>query len=84
MKASESTPFIELVYAGSAQDIALPPGVFNLVTGAADVGAAITECPHFSKISFTGSNEIAAKVIRAAAVRCLPVALELGESPRSS
>lgn len=78
MKTSEFTPFIELVYARIALDIALPPGVFNLVTGAADVGAAITECPHFSKISFTGSNEIGAKVMRAAAARCLPVALELG------
>lgn len=78
MKTSEFTPFIELAYGWIAQDIALPPGVFNLVTGAADVGAAMTTCPHFSKISFTGSNAIGAKVMRAAAARCLPVALELG------
>lgn len=78
MKTSEVTPYLELIYARIAQEIGLPAGVFNLVTGAAEVGAAIAENSIFRKVSFTGSNAIGAKVMHAVADRCLPIALELG------
>lgn len=78
LKTSEITPFLELAYARIALEIGLPPGVFNLVTGTADVGMAMTASRHFRKVSFTGSNQIGARVMQAVADRCLPVALELG------
>ena len=78
MKTSEMTPLNELVYGEIAHDIGLPAGVLNIVTGAAEVGIALTRAPELRKISFTGSNMIGAKVMEAVAPRCLPVSLELG------
>lgn len=78
MKTSEMTPLNELIYGEIAQEIGLPAGVLNIVTGAAEVGIALTRAPEFRKISFTGSNMIGARVMEAVAPRCLPVSLELG------
>lgn len=78
MKTSEMTPLNELVYGEIAQEIDLPAGVLNILTGAADVGVALTHAPELRKISFTGSNMIGAKVMEAVSARCLPVSLELG------
>lgn len=78
LKTSEYTPLVERVYPAIAEAIGLPPGVLNLVTGAGAVGAAITAEPRFAKLSFTGSNAVGARVMAAAAARCVPVSLELG------
>ena len=78
LKTSEYTPLIELAYGDIAQQIGLPAGVLNLLTGAATVGAAITADARLHKLSFTGSNAVGARVMSAAAARCLPVSLELG------
>lgn len=78
MKTSEMTPLNELVYAEIAEEIGLPSGVLNIVTGAAEVGIALTHAHELRKISFTGSNMIGAKVMEAVASRCLPISLELG------
>ena len=78
MKTSEMTPLIELAYADIASEIGVPAGVLNILTGAADVGIAITSAPEFRKVSFTGSNMVGAKVMQAVSKRCLPIALELG------
>ena len=78
MKTSEVTPIAELVYGEIAEEIGLPSGVLNIVTGASDTGIAVTGASAFRKISFTGSNMVGAKVMEAVATRCLPIALELG------
>ena len=78
MKTSEMTPLNELVYGEIAQEIGLPAGVLNIVTGAAEVGVALTHAPELRKVSFTGSNMIGAKVMQAVSARCLPISLELG------
>lgn len=78
LKTSEYTPLVERVYATIADELGLPPGVLNLVTGAGAVGAAITADPRFAKLSFTGSNAVGARVMAAASARCVPVSLELG------
>lgn len=78
MKTSEITPLSELVYGDIAQDLGLPDGVLNIVTGGANVGVALTAAPELRKISFTGSNMVGARVMRAVSDRCLPIALELG------
>ncbi len=78
MKTSEMTPLAELVYGEIAQEIGLPAGVLNIVTGAMAVGEALTASRAFRKISFTGSNMVGAKVMEAIASRCLPLSLELG------
>jgi betaine-aldehyde dehydrogenase len=78
LKTSEYTPLIELAYGDIAQEIGLPPGVLNLLTGTGVAGAALTADRRLRKLSFTGSNAVGSKVMGAAATRCVPVSLELG------
>ena len=78
MKNSEITPLIELAYGDIAQEISLPAGVFNILTGAVEAGTALTADKRLRKISFTGSNMVGAKVMQAISSRCLPLSLELG------
>ncbi len=78
MKNSEVTPLIELVYGDIAQEINLPAGVLNILTGAVEAGVALTGDERLRKISFTGSNMVGAKVMEAVSPRCLPISLELG------
>ncbi|MFJ6325252.1 MULTISPECIES: aldehyde dehydrogenase family protein [unclassified Rhizobium] len=78
LKPSEATPLVELCYADLADEIGLPPGVLNIVTGATPVGKAMTDALPLRKISFTGSNAAGAQVMASAARRGIPVALELG------
>ena len=78
LKTSEFTPLAELVYGDIADEVSLPPGVLNLLTGGAMTGAALASDPRLAKISFTGSNAVGSKVMGAAAASCIAVALELG------
>lgn len=57
-----------------------PPGVVNIVTGlGAEAGAALSEHPDVSKISFTGSTAVGKSILRASADSNLKkVTLELG------
>ena len=78
LKPSEFTTLAELVYGDLALEAGLPAGVLNIVPGAGDVGAALSDNRRFRKISFTGSNATGARVMAAAAARAVPVSLELG------
>lgn len=78
LKTSEYTPLIELVYADIAQNIGLPDGVLNIVTGDGKAGAKINQNPRLAKISFTGSTNTGSKIMQGAAEFCRPVSLELG------
>jgi betaine-aldehyde dehydrogenase len=78
LKTSEYTPFNELAYGDIAEEIGLPPGVLNIITGTGVAGAALTADQRLRKLSFTGSNAVGSKVMAAAAARCVPVSLELG------
>ncbi|WP_165186628.1 aldehyde dehydrogenase family protein [Caulobacter soli] len=55
-----------------------PEGVFNIVTGGADIGAAMVAHPDIDKIQFVGSGPTAKKVLRSAAETLKPCGLELG------
>jgi betaine-aldehyde dehydrogenase len=56
----------------------LPPGVVNLVTGAADTGTALIEHPDVDMIAFTGSTAVGRKIAAAAGAQLKKVNLELG------
>jgi len=63
----------------SLHQAALPPGVFNIVTGRGEtVGAAIAAHPEVAKISFTGSTAVGKSILRAGAETLKRVTLELG------
>ncbi|MGD9960798.1 aldehyde dehydrogenase family protein [Nocardioides sp.] len=60
------------------QELGLPPGVVNIVTGGGNVGAALAEHPDVDKVAFTGSSATGQKIVRAAAGNLKRVSLELG------
>lgn len=83
VKPSEHTPVSTLVFAQLVEEAGFPPGVFNVVTGGADVGKNLVADPRLDKISFTGSDANGKAIARTAAEHLTRVALELGgKSPQ--
>jgi aldehyde dehydrogenase (NAD+) len=78
VKPSEYTPASTLELARLIEEVGFPPGVVNVVVGAAETGRALTSHPRVDMISFTGSVETGRAIARAAADSIIPVALELG------
>src|SRR5437660_1778574 len=64
--------------AALATEAGLPPGVFNVVTGGPETGAALTHHPGINHIMFTGSVPTGIAIMKAAADNVVPVTLELG------
>jgi len=58
LKPAETTPLTALAFAEITAEAGLPPGVFNVVTGAGETGAALTGHPDVDKVAFTGSTEV--------------------------
>ena len=78
-KPSEVTPLPENAVAEIAEAVGLPAGVLNLVHGDGEgIGAPLTAHPGVDKFSFTGSNAVGEKVMRAAVEGVRNVSLELG------
>jgi aldehyde dehydrogenase (NAD+) len=78
IKPSEHASGVATKYAELIAQLDLPPGVFNLVTGLADTGAALVTHPGVDKITFTGRREVGEWVMGAAGAAIKSVALELG------
>lgn len=77
-KPSEFTPLHALKLAEIYTEAGLPPGVFNVVQGAGDVGGLLTSHPGIAKVSFTGQVATGCKVAGAAASGMKYVTMELG------
>ncbi|MDQ6611339.1 MAG: aldehyde dehydrogenase family protein, partial [Gemmatimonadota bacterium] len=78
MKPAEFTPLTALRFAELVQEVGLPPGVFNLVTGDGATGAAIVDHPGVDKIAFTGSTDVGRVIRIATAGTDKGLSLELG------
>jgi aldehyde dehydrogenase (NAD+) len=78
LKPAEFTPLTALLFAEVTQQIGLPPGVFNLVTGDGRTGAALVEHPGVAKIAFTGSTEVGRIIRQKTAGSGKKLSLELG------
>ena len=79
LKPSEVAPLNAFILAEVLDEIGLPPGVFNLVTGVGTVvGEALAAHPDVDMISFTGSTRAGRRVQQVAAETIKKVALELG------
>lgn len=79
LKPSEVAPLNAFRLAEILDDIGLPAGVFNLVTGVGPVvGEAIASHPLVDMVSFTGSTRAGKRVMQLAADNVKRVALELG------
>lgn len=77
-KPSEFTPLHGQILAEIYTEAGLPPGVFNIVNGAGDVGAYLTSHPSIAKVSFTGQVSTGKKVASSAAGAMKYVTMELG------
>lgn len=77
-KPSEFTSLHGQLLAEIYTEAGLPPGVFNVVNGAGDVGAYLTSHPQIAKMSFTGSVSTGSKVAASAAGGMKYVTMELG------
>ena len=78
IKAPDLAPYSVMRLVELVQQAGFPPGVVNLVTGGADVGAAMVSHPGIGKIEFIGSGATAKKILAATAESLKPVGLELG------
>lgn len=79
VKPSTETPLTALLLGELFQQVGIPAGVYNVVTGPGeDVGAHLTRHPDIDAITFTGSVEAGRKVMHAAADHITPLVLELG------
>ncbi len=78
LKPSEQTPLNAMLYAEMLEEAGFPAGVFNLVNGDAQTGAALTSHPDVEMISFTGSTRAGIAISQSAAQSIKRVTLELG------
>jgi phenylacetaldehyde dehydrogenase len=78
IKPSPETPLTALRLAELAVQAGVPAGVFNVVTGGAECGAALVAHPGINKISFTGSTPTGRRVGTAAVQNMTRFSLELG------
>jgi succinate-semialdehyde dehydrogenase / glutarate-semialdehyde dehydrogenase len=79
LKPATATPFSALALAELGERAGLPPGVFNVITGASgQIGKELTTSPLVRKVTFTGSTEIGKQLMEQCASTVKKVSLELG------
>ncbi len=78
LKPAEYTPLTALAFAEICQEIGLPAGVVNIVTGDGSTGEALVKHPDVDKIAFTGSTEVGRAIRKATARSHKRLSLELG------
>jgi acyl-CoA reductase-like NAD-dependent aldehyde dehydrogenase len=79
VKPAQLTPLSVLALADILMEAGLPPDVISVLPGpGATVGNALATHPLVSKVSFTGSTEVGAQIMRLCANNITRVSLELG------
>ncbi|MCL4148209.1 UNVERIFIED_CONTAM: hypothetical protein GTU68_055872 [Idotea baltica] len=78
LKPAESTSLTALLFAEICEQIGLPNGVVNIITGHGPTGAALVNHKDVNKIAFTGSTEVGKIIRRATAGTGKKLSLELG------
>jgi betaine-aldehyde dehydrogenase len=79
LKPAEQTPLTALEMAKWFEEVGLPPGVVNVITGFGEsCGAPLVQHPDVNKIAFTGSAAVGKIIVKQAADTIKRVTLELG------
>jgi aldehyde dehydrogenase (NAD+) len=78
LKPAEFTSLTALRFAELCQEIGLPAGVVNIITGDGRTGEALVNHPQVDKIAFTGSTEVGRLIRKATAGSGKKLSLELG------
>src|SRR5204862_3652997 len=64
LKPAETTPLTALLLAEVLQEVDLPPGVVNILTGAGETGSALVEHPGVAKVAVTGPTDVGRRIGR--------------------
>jgi betaine-aldehyde dehydrogenase len=79
LKPAEQTPLTALEFAGFLNEVGVPPGVVNIITGLGETaGAPLVRHPDVNKVAFTGSASVGKAIVKMAADTVKRVTLELG------
>lgn len=79
IKPAEDTPLSAIYLAKLAQEVGIPDGVINVVTGVGEkTGSALSANANIKRMSFTGSPEVGRLVAQSCGANLVPVKLELG------
>lgn len=79
VKPASQTPYSGLAWGALCEEVGIPKGVINIVTGAAgEIGDEICANPLVKKITFTGSTEVGKILIQKSASTVKKVSMELG------
>ncbi|MET0370406.1 MAG: aldehyde dehydrogenase family protein [Sphingobium sp.] len=78
LKPSPYTPFEALILGEIAEEVGLPKGVLNIVTGGIEVGTALTTDVRVDLVSFTGSDKVGASIQAQGAPTLKRMLMELG------
>src|SRR4051794_16158198 len=79
LKPSELTPLCAFALAAICDEVGLPAGVLNVVTGYGDtVGEPLAAHPGVDFVSFTGSEGVGRRIGAVTGANLVPSALELG------
>jgi acyl-CoA reductase-like NAD-dependent aldehyde dehydrogenase len=78
LKPHPWTPLDAFLIAQAAEEAGIPPGVFNVVTGHAEVGEELTTNPMVDMVTMTGSTATGRRIMAAGAATMKRLHLELG------
>lgn len=78
LKPAEFTSLTALLFAEICDQVGIPPGVVNIVTGDGETGKAIVAHPGIHKLAFTGSTEVGRILRQVTAETDKKLSLELG------
>lgn len=79
VKPATQTPYSGLAWGVLCEQVGIPKGVVNIVTGtASEIGDEICANPLVRKITFTGSTEVGKVLLKKAADTVKKVSMELG------
>ena len=78
LKPAEFTSLTAILFAEICEQVGLPPGVVNIITGAGSTGELMVNHKDVNKIAFTGSTQVGRVIRRAIAGSQKKVSLELG------
>ena len=78
LKPAETTPLTALLFAELCEEVGLPDGVFNLITGDGSTGSHLVNHKDIKKIAFTGSTGVGKYIQKSLAGKDVGLTLELG------
>ena len=78
LKPAEWTSLTALLFGKMCQQVGLPPGVVNIITGDGEVGRVIVAHNDINKIAFTGSTDVGKAIRASTAGSGKALSLELG------